>query len=110
MIAIYCSSLYADMIGKVYFYGFDIQRITGLHENEIEKYGCLYELNKYEFISLLRAEPGAKYQKLDIRAKAVFGNDIYFIDREGIVRNDINYYSIDRKKFKLLFSQIGRCS
>jgi hypothetical protein len=48
-----------------------------------------------------------KYQNLNIRAKVIFSDDIYFIDKDGIIRNGFKYFSINTKKFML--SLMGKC-
>jgi hypothetical protein len=99
--------------GKVHYYDFSIERITGLHENEVEQYGSKYCINRLDFEQLLRmaAEQVAseQYNRLDVRAKIVFGNRTYFIDRTGAVRSGLGYAALDKKKFAAVLRSDGEC-
>ena len=95
--------------GRVYYFDFDIQRITGIPEHQIEQYGCLYMINKIEFEKLIveNQEGRIKYNKNDIRGKVVFsGNDPYFISVGGVVRQGVNFSTIRKKDFVDLLSPI----
>lgn len=98
--------------GLVYYFGFDIERITGIPESQIEDYGCLFKITQNNFQeSLSAAEGGAtKYNKLDVRAKAVFGNKQYFLDRSGIVRTGDRYFSLNKKSFVSHLLPVRKCS
>ena len=110
VLSMFCLNGNANAIGKAYVFGFDIERMTGIPEHQIEEYGCLYKISGLKFISLLKSETSpAKYIKLDIRAKVIFNNKVYFIDRFGVVRSDTKFFSIDTTKFMLLLIGKGKC-
>ena len=110
VIGMCCMNVHADIIGKAYVFGFNIERITGIPEIQMEEYGCLYDISRDSFISLLQVGRNMQeYQDLNVRAKVIFNNDVYFIDRYGIVRNGVNYFSIDTKKFELLLTRKRKC-
>jgi len=89
--------------GIVYYFGFDIRRIYGIQEADIEKYGCKYKINRNDFFKSLlpysKFSSHLRYQSLDIRAKVIFANTIFFIDRRGIVKLDEEYMLLDKKNF-----------
>lgn len=95
----------------VYFYGFRVERITGIHEGEIEKLGCLYSIRKRSFLkSVIPGAPSGHYQPRDVRAKVIFGpHDIYFVDRFGNGRHGAEEFVVDRKMFAASLSQTKPC-
>lgn len=97
-------------IGKVYFDGFEKQRITGLHESELEVLCCIFTIKRKEFDEILNSEaaPVIGYNSKDVRAKIVFGKNIYFIDRQGTVRFGDKVMVIDKDKFTKLVKLV-RC-
>lgn len=100
--------------GVVYYFGFDIERITGIPEHQIEQYGCRYTIQKGRFISLLKSAPKLKnkYDPRDIRARISFGKGVdYFVNREGIVRYRNKYFVLDKTEFVHLLSRQsgGKC-
>lgn len=86
----------------VYYFGFEIQRIAGIPEQQIEEYGCRYVTSKSKFLKLLsisHSQNDLHYEKLDIRAKVIFlAGASYYIDRDGIVRSGDQYFVIDKKR------------
>lgn len=94
----------------VYYYGFGIQRITGIHEDEIESLGCKYTISTQSFLSLLSsATTDRSYNSLDVRAEVIFApSKIYFIDRFGMVRMNDQKFSISKQAFAKLLVPVGR--
>lgn len=95
----------------VFFYGFEVERITGIHEDEIEHYGCRYTIDRQSFMNVLQPNSSTnKYQRLDVRGEVVFSKDtIYFIDRDGIVRLGNKEYLLDKKLFISEIKPTGTC-
>lgn len=85
----------------VYYYGFKVDRITGLHESEIQKYGCLYFADRNIITSSLTISEnaGEKYNRSNIRASMIIDDSIYYIDYNGIARKDDVFFVIDKDKF-----------
>ena len=104
------SGICADVIrenGLAYYYDFKKERITGLHEDEIEHYGIEYSINSHKFLKLLEKKDNGQqeYDHLNVRAKVLLPKQEFFIDYEGNIRAGIEYYRIDRDAFvKLLLS------
>lgn len=96
----------------VYFYGFSIERITGLHENEIEKYGDLFIMTKDSFdrsrLVLPNQKNDLKYNGLDIRGKVIFRNEEYFIDRSGVFKGPRGIGKIDKFVFETFLEPIEK--
>lgn len=103
-----------DDQGLVYYFGFKIERITGIPEHQIEEYGCLYKINREDFEKSLlpdtEATKSLRYNKLDVRAKVVFAKKHYFIDRAGVVSTGTGYGLLDKKKFVSHLTLIRKCS
>lgn len=110
-LASYCSLCFSEkkMIdclsaGKalVYYFDFKIERITGLHEGEMESYTS-YCLSKDDFNKIFIVKPNEtdsmQYNKLNVRAKIIFKEEVYYIDRNGVVRGPNGYGKIDKKEF-----------
>lgn len=100
--------------GMVYYFGFDIERITGIPEHQIDQYGCRYTIEKEKFISLLKNAPdtSSRYDRRDIRAHIVFSdNEQYFVNQEGIVRYGDRYFTLGKSDFIKLLSPLraGKC-
>lgn len=99
--------------GLVYYYAFEIERITGLHESEIEQYGSRYCITRDDFKQSLLTAPervkNLQYDKLDVRAKLVFSDKQYLIDRMGVVRGGQEYVLLDKEKFVSHLKSIGKC-
>lgn len=97
----------SDVNGNVRYFGFEIERIAGIPENQIDQYGCNYTIQQSDFVSLLRSDDDLekKYDKLDIRARVSFSDDCqYFINPEGIVRQGKKYYVINKDDFVRLLT------
>lgn len=95
----------------VYFYGFDIERITGIHEEEIEELGCLHTANSQDMKRALVTldESTANYERRDIRAKIEMHGKSYFVDREGVARQGDQYFQMDKTKFLESIEPAGPC-
>jgi len=92
--------------GTASYFGFEIERMTGIPEQQMSEYGCLYHIDKPSFLAILKkASSGevSSYNKSNVRARIDFpGMAIYFVDYQGIVRNGGDFYVVDRSKFASL--------
>jgi hypothetical protein len=99
--------------GLVYYFGFEIERITGIPEHQMEGHGCLYKISQEDFEkSLLTDKEAAKnlhYEKLDVRAKVIFSDRTYFISRAGVVNTGKDYVLLDKKKFVDRLVSLEKC-
>lgn len=95
----------------IYYFGFEIDRITGIPEDQIQDYGCLYDADKEDIISSLTTyhDSNEKYDQFDVRAKILIDNDIYFVDYKGVVKKDNNLFKIDKDKFVRSLILVGDC-
>jgi hypothetical protein len=101
-------------LGDVYYFGFEIERITGIPEEEIEDYGCKYKIRRVDFESLilddLESAKVLTYERRDVRAKVVFGDEVYYIDRSGVINlNSAGTKRIDRDAFSSKLVESGEC-
>ena len=81
------SQAVAASVGRVWYYSFERQRITGLLEEEIERYGCPFEITKEAFDRATASERSeAPYNPQDVRARIIFDSETIFIDRFGLAR------------------------
>jgi hypothetical protein len=106
------SSQAADEIGRVNYFDFEIDRITGILEEEMGNYGCLYEISRSAFDrSVLPEQPaGERYDSRDVRAKVVFSSRTIYIDRRGIAKAvGGEEFSIRKDVFVSALTAIGRC-
>jgi hypothetical protein len=102
----------SESVGRVRYYGFDVQRITGLLEEEMERYGCPFEIAREAFNRAARSERSAAqpYNSKDVRAKIVFGSETVFIDRFGVARRvGGEEFSIDKDLFAASLVAAGPC-
>ena len=99
--------------GLVYYFGFEIERITGIPEHQMEDHGCLYKISREDFEkSLLTDKESIKnlhYEKLDIRAKIIFSDRHYFVSRAGVVNTGKGYVLLDKKKFVDHLVSLKKC-
>ena len=99
--------------GLVYYFGFEIERITGISEHQMEDHGCLYKISQEDFEkSLLTDKESIKnlhYEKLDIRAKIIFSDRHYFVSRAGVVNTGKGYVLLDKKKFVDHLVSLKKC-
>lgn len=77
-----------DYIGVVYWRGFDIESITGIPESQINNYGMKRCIGRNVFMGLL-----------------FHINDIYYVNRSGIVRYKNDFYRINKKSFSHIMNQ-----
>jgi len=100
--------------GTVYYFSFEVQRMVGIPEAQIEEYGCKYYIAKDQFHRALR-EMGFQnggYEAGNVRAKILFeAEEPYFIDAQGFVRHGKEYGKADKKLFaaSLLRAGDARC-
>jgi hypothetical protein len=99
--------------GLVYYFGFEIERITGIPEHQMEDHGCLYKISREDFEkSLLTDKESTKnphYEKLDVRAKIIFSDRHYFVSRAGVVNTGKGYVLLDKKKFVDHLVSLKKC-
>jgi len=95
----------------IYYYGFEIERITGIHEEEIEELGCVYSADSNSIESALMAvnSSDAKYDRRDVRAKIEMHGKSYFVDRAGFARQGDNYFQLDKVRFVASIALAGPC-
>ncbi len=95
----------------VYYYGFEIERITGIHEEEIEELGCVYSANSDSIESVLAKADSSDvdFDRRDIRAKIEMRGKSYFVDRAGIARQGDNYFRLDKVQFVASITLFGSC-
>ena len=93
------------------YYGFEIERITGIHEEEIEQLGCLFSarLESIENALVRVNSSDANYKRSDVRAKIEMHGKPYFVDRAGIVRQGDDYFQLDRAQFVASISSVRPC-
>ena len=85
----------------IYYYGFEIERFTGIHEEEIEELGCLYTASEDKIkqsLSLLDGDT-AEYRSFDVRAQIQMDGMTYFVDRSGTVRQEDRFFVMDKAIF-----------
>lgn len=105
------SSQRAQPVGTVRYYGFDIQRITGLLEREIDQYGCPFEIARSDFDRVILGRADQAYNPNDVRAKVVFGTETIYIDRFGVARRvGGEDFSIDKAAFAKALTATGTCN
>lgn len=113
----YVMALTSDSSGQgvVYYFGFEIPRITGIPEEQIQDYGCVYGIDQGQFTAVLHkaeAQDKLRYKKSDVRAKVVLpdGSE-YFVNGEGVVRWNDSWFILDKKRFVglLTLASPGRC-
>lgn len=95
----------------VYFYGFEIERITIIHEEEIEELGCLHTANSQDMErALVKVDANdVNYERRDIRAKIEMSGKSYFVDREGVTRQGDHYFQLDKARFLESIEPAGPC-
>jgi hypothetical protein len=98
-------------VGRVSYYGFDVQRITGLLEEEIDDYGCPFEISRSNFDRTIVPLSGNQtYNSRDVRAKVVFGVDVFYIDRFGVGKaSNGSAFAVDKTAFVSALVSAGSC-
>ncbi|WP_369072718.1 hypothetical protein, partial [Escherichia coli] len=97
-----------DYIGVVYWRGFDIESITGIPESQINNYGMKRCIGRNVFMGLLfhiNDSYSREYDDRDVRGSITFNNDIYYVNRSGIVRYKNDFYRINKKSFSHIMNQ-----
>ena len=97
-----------DYIGVVYWRGFDIESITGIPESQINNYGMKRSIGRNVFMGLLfhiNDSYSREYDDRDVRGSITFNNDIYYVNRSGIVRYKNDFYRINKKSFSHIMNQ-----
>jgi hypothetical protein len=95
----------------VYYYWFDVERITGIPEHQIEVYGCLYSAEKegiLNSISLIEVN-NINYDSSDVRAKIILEEKVFFIDYKGVVKSDNNFFKVDKASFVKSLKPVANC-
>lgn len=98
-------------IAVIYYYGFEIERITGIHEEEIQELGCLFSAKSDSIENALVKvnASDANYERRDVRAKIEMHGKPYFVDRAGIVRQGDDYFQLDKAWFVASIALVGPC-
>jgi len=99
-------------VGRVWYYPFARERITGLHEEEIDRYGCPFEVARDAFDRAVssRRPDTPSYDSRDVRAKVVFGSETVFIDRFGAARRvGGEEFFVDTELFAAALVAAGSC-
>ena len=97
-----------DYIGVVYWRGFDIESLTGIPESQINNYGMKRCIGRNVFMGLLfhiNDSYSREYDDRDVRGSITFNNDIYYVNRSGIVRYKNDFYRINKKSFSHIMNQ-----
>ena len=91
-----------EEVADVYYFEFNVQRITGLHEESMYDYFIGKAICESDWV-LLEKEAENKYNKYDVRALVRFSDDkLYYIDRYGYFSGNGKHGVIDKKKFNEL--------
>jgi hypothetical protein len=98
-------------VGRVSYYGFDVQRITGLLEQEIDDYGCPFEISRSKFDRAIVPLSGDQaYNARDVRAKVAFGAEVFYIDRFGVGKTpNGDTFAVDKAAFVGGLVSTGSC-
>lgn len=92
--------------GIVHYFDFDVPRMTGIPEGQMESYGCIYTLEREKFDALIKSgklSSSFEYKDKDIRAKVKFKNGrTYYIDSSGIIRDGGKFFISDKKEIEKL--------
>ncbi|HEB1529910.1 TPA: hypothetical protein ACQC5M_000523 [Escherichia albertii] len=97
-----------DYIGVVYWRGFGIESITGIPESQINNYGMRRCISRNVFMELLFHIDDSHrraYDDKDVRGSITFNNDVYYVNRSGIVRYENYFYSINKESFSHIMNQ-----
>jgi len=93
----------------VYYVGFDIDTLAGLHKEQVEEDGCIYTVAKTEFLKALipPSKTDTPFNKLIVKAEVKFSPDTsYLIDMDGHVGMNDQQYVIDKKTFAGMLHQV----
>jgi len=90
---------------RVYFFGFDIQRITGIPEADIASSGCAYIADARRLTTLLALSPASSraYESRDVRAKVIGLEGVdFYVDASGVAKVGARTVDIDKTAFSQL--------
>lgn len=100
----------ADKTVKLYLIPFDIQFITGKHEDEVEKFvknnACQFMYSYFKALldnDFSQTDNRMTYEKLNVRGKFLLDNQVYYIDYDGILNQPIDgFRHINKQKLTKL--------
>lgn len=109
LVSLFCLVGGTQETSNVYYFDFAVDRVAGIPEHQIEEYGCLYSMNRHDFLESLNKPDNAteEYNPLNVRAKLKFGEEIYFVDYAGVVKG--RQQSVDKDAFRKALVVVGRC-
>lgn len=90
--------------------GFRIEFAVGpTEENLLRRADCGYAIDQRMFLAMLSPRPASEfYQDRDVRARVTLSNgDVYFIDRNGVVRAGAKKFAIDTLYFMQSIKKVG---
>ncbi|MDR3324039.1 MAG: lysophospholipase [Zoogloeaceae bacterium] len=98
--------------GIAYYFGFEIERATGIPEAQMEQYGCRYTLTRKDFLVSLTEDKTATYDqtrgRFNVRAKVMFpGEAPWFISYDGLGRQEARFFIADKQKFRASLTFVG---
>ena len=96
---------------RVYYFDFEVDTITGLHEFDMDKQGCMFTVDKSQFRKMLR-HTVEHYDETNVKAKVIeLSGEVYFIDAYGVARAENHYFQIDKTAFvrALHMKNYGKC-
>lgn len=102
-----------NQTGTVYFFGFDVPRVTGIPEHEMEKFGCKFKITEPDLIAAMASPQPPHvpdYNALDVRAKISFPKETYYIDHQGVLYKQGRPLLIDKAKFNDALMEPEPCS
>jgi hypothetical protein len=104
-----------EKVGLVYFVDFNLQTITGYHEENMEQYGDKFCVRKSDFLTILlpkkqnTQEIGFSYNKHHVKAKINFrSSENYYIDHAGEVRFDSMFFTVDKAAFNHILTPLKK--
>ena len=111
LVATVCFANDVRLNAVIHYYGFEIERITGIHEEEIEELGCAYSADSDSIESALTEVDSqtVNYDRRDVRAKITMRGRSYYVDRAGIARHGDSYFKLDKAQFIASITLVGPC-
>lgn len=91
---------------RIYYFGFEVQRMTGIPEGQMASVGCVYSADSTQLRQLLIASPPswARYEPGNVRAKIEMPQEAWYIDANGIAKIGEKTVLVDRTAFVRLLS------
>jgi hypothetical protein len=87
--------------GVAYYFDFNVPRMVGIPESQMESYGCTYAVSKEDVERLIRTSPPSSsgaYESKDVRVKMEFKDGhTYYVDSSGVIRDGARYFSGDKE-------------